>query len=110
MAESNRQWVLKSRPHGMVDGGNFEWREEPKPEIRDREFLVRNVWVSCDPAQRAWMEIDTYVPKVPIGEVMRSMIKTQIDVVERLENAPAALGRLCAGENLGKQLVRIAAQ
>jgi len=42
MAESNRQSVLKSRPQGMVVGGNVEWREEPKPEIRDDELLVRN--------------------------------------------------------------------
>jgi NADPH-dependent curcumin reductase len=59
MAVKNRRWVLKSRPKGMVDRTNFEWREEPKPSIRDGEFLVRNLWLSCDPAQRTWMEIDT---------------------------------------------------
>ena len=36
-------------------------------------------------------------------------IKNQIDVVEGLENAPDALRRLFTGENLGKQLVKIAA-
>ena len=36
-------------------------------------------------------------------------IKSEIDVVEGLENAPAALRRLFAGENLGKQLVKVAA-
>ncbi len=40
------------------------------PEIGDGEFLVRNLWISCDPAQRAWMEIDTYIPKLPLGELM----------------------------------------
>ncbi len=70
MAENNRKWVLKSRPEGMVDRANFEWREESRPEIRDGQFLVRNLWLSCDPAQRAWMEIDTYIPKIPLGEVM----------------------------------------
>ena len=35
-------------------------------------------------------------------------IKTQVDVVEGLENAPDALRRLFTGENLGKQLVKIA--
>jgi NADPH-dependent curcumin reductase len=73
MAENNRKWVLKSRPEGMVDRANFEWRVEPRPEIRDGQFLVRNLWLSCDPAQRAWMEIDTYIPKIPLGEVMFAM-------------------------------------
>ena len=27
MAENNRKWVLKSRPRGMVDRANFEWRD-----------------------------------------------------------------------------------
>jgi NADPH-dependent curcumin reductase len=36
-------------------------------------------------------------------------IKSEVDVVEGLENAPAALRRLFAGENLGKQLVKVAA-
>jgi NADPH-dependent curcumin reductase CurA len=35
-------------------------------------------------------------------------IKNQIDVVEGLENTPDALRRLFTGENLGKQLVKIA--
>jgi NADPH-dependent curcumin reductase CurA len=35
-------------------------------------------------------------------------LKNQIDVVDGLENAPEALGRLFTGQNLGKQLVRIA--
>jgi NADPH-dependent curcumin reductase CurA len=73
MAETNRQWVLKSRPKGMVERANFEWRETPKPTIRDGEFLVRNLWLSCDPTQRGWMEIDTYIPAIPIGEVMRAI-------------------------------------
>jgi NADPH-dependent curcumin reductase CurA len=36
--------------------------EESVPPIGEGEFLVRNLWLSCDPAQRAWMEHDTYIP------------------------------------------------
>src|SRR5262245_42060505 len=78
MADKNRKWVLKSRPRGVVERGNFEWREEPLPAIRDGEFLVRNLWLSCDPTQRGWMERDTYVPVVGIGEVMRSVSAGQV--------------------------------
>jgi NADPH-dependent curcumin reductase CurA len=70
MTETNRRWLLSERPAGMVDRANFEWVEEPIPSPGDGEFLVRNQWLSCDPAQRAWMEIDTYIPKLPLGEVM----------------------------------------
>jgi NADPH-dependent curcumin reductase CurA len=70
MTGTNRRWLLSERPTGMVDRGNFEWVEEPIPSPGDGEFLVRNQWLSCDPAQRAWMEIDTYIPKLPLGEVM----------------------------------------
>ena len=61
-----------------VDRANFEWREEAKPSIKDGEFLVRNLSLSCDPAQRAWMEIDTYIPKVPIGDVMLALTAGQV--------------------------------
>jgi NADPH-dependent curcumin reductase CurA len=78
MAGKNRKWVLKARPKGMIDRASFEWREEPVPAIRDGEFLVRNLWLSCDPTQRGWMEMDTYVPAVAIGEVMRSVSAGQV--------------------------------
>jgi NADPH-dependent curcumin reductase len=68
--QKNRRWVLRSRPTGMVGREHFEWREEPIPSIGDGEFLVRNLWLSCDPAQRAWMQVDTYIPIHPLGEVM----------------------------------------
>jgi NADPH-dependent curcumin reductase CurA len=67
---ANRRWILSERPRGIVSREHFEWVEEPMPEIADGQFLVRNLWISCDPAQRAWMEIDTYIPKLPLGEVM----------------------------------------
>ena len=70
MADTNRRWLLTERPSGVVERGHFEWVEEPVPEIGEGQFLVRNRWLSCDPAQRAWMEIDTYIPRLPLGEVM----------------------------------------
>jgi NADPH-dependent curcumin reductase CurA len=69
----NRQWVLAKRPFGMVDAGNFEYREEPIPEPGDGEVLVRNLYLSFDPTQRGWMEDrESYLPPVGIGEVMRA--------------------------------------
>ena len=42
------------------------------PEPDDGEFLVRNLYLSLDPAMRAWMtDVRSYIPPVEIGEVMR---------------------------------------
>jgi NADPH-dependent curcumin reductase CurA len=68
----NRQWLLKSRPTGMVDPSNFEWREADAPEPDKGEFLVRNLYLSLDPAMRTWMTaVRSYIPPVEIGDVMR---------------------------------------
>jgi NADPH-dependent curcumin reductase CurA len=68
----NHQWLLKSRPSGMVEPSNFELREEVVPEPGEGEFLVRNLYLSLDPAMRVWMiDQPSYVPPVGIGEVMR---------------------------------------
>jgi len=39
---------------------------------------VRNVYLSCDPTQRGWMARDTYVPAIPLGEVIRSFAGGEI--------------------------------
>ena len=78
MAKTNRKWVLRSRPEGMPGRDDFELREEPVPPIGDGQFLVRTLYLSCDPAQRAWMSRDTYVPMIPIGDVMHSGATGQV--------------------------------
>src|SRR6188472_220563 len=74
MAEGvNRQWLLKSRPSGMVEPSNFEWSEGDVPQPGDGEFLVRNLYLSLDPAMRTWMTaMRSYIPPVEVGEVMRA--------------------------------------
>jgi len=69
---NNRKWVLKDRPQGMPKPGDFALLEESVPELADNQFLVRNLYLSCDPAQRSWLARDTYVPKIAIGETMRA--------------------------------------
>jgi len=71
MAEKNRQWILVKRPEGPLTDDCFELRESPVPAPKAGEFVVRNELLSCDPTQRAWIEIDTYLPKIPLGEAVR---------------------------------------
>ena len=70
----NRQWILDARPAGKLTGKEFGWHEASVPQPAEGQVLVRNVWLSVDPAQRIWMWRDTYIPKIPIGEVMASLV------------------------------------
>ncbi len=75
---TNRQWLLVKRPEGALDEACFEWREGSVPQPGKGEFLVRNLWLSFDPTQRGWMTMDSYVPKIPLGEVMRAASVGQV--------------------------------
>ena len=68
----NRQWLLKSRPEGDIKNSDFEWKESPVPSPSEGEILVRNLFLSLDPAMRGWMsETDSYIEPVVLGDVMR---------------------------------------
>jgi NADPH-dependent curcumin reductase CurA len=74
MPESNRRFLLRSRPEGKITADTFELTEEAVPAIKDGEALVRTQWISLDPTNRAWIrETPTYLPPVGIGEVMRGL-------------------------------------
>lgn len=73
MAEMNKQVRLKSRPNGIPQADNFEITEAPLPPLRDGQFLVRNEFLSVEPAMRGWVSaVANYSKPVGIGEVMRS--------------------------------------
>ncbi|MDO3638931.1 NADP-dependent oxidoreductase [Mycolicibacterium arseniciresistens] len=94
MPDINRRWVLAERPRGVVGREHFEWREEPVPSIGDGEFLIRNQWLSCDAAQRSWMSIDTYIPRIPLGEVMAS---ASVGAVVESKHPSFSVGDLVSG-------------
>lgn len=95
MPDVNRQWVLKSRPVGRVSPDDFELREAPMPEVRDGSALIRNLYLSFDPAMRGWLEDrPSYVPPVQIGEVMRAGAVGQ---VVRSRSAELKLGEFVQG-------------
>ncbi|MEM7256255.1 MAG: NADP-dependent oxidoreductase [Pseudomonadota bacterium] len=69
----NKQWLLRKRPEGLFSNDDFEQREVIIPELRDEQFLVRTLYLSLDPTQRMWAQMDTYLPAVKKGDVMRSL-------------------------------------
>lgn len=64
---------MAERPNGLFTKENFEFREVIIPELRDEQFLVRVIYLSLDPTQRMWAQMDTYLPAVKKGEVMRGL-------------------------------------
>jgi NADPH-dependent curcumin reductase len=57
----------------MVTPDDFKYAEEPAPAPGENQCLVRTLYVSFDPAMRAFLhDRPSYVPPQPIGEVMRA--------------------------------------
>ena len=74
LPRTNRRWLLARRPSGStIEVADFGWDEAPVPDLEDGEILIRNDCLSCDPAQQAWMTVDTYLPAMRTGEVIRSI-------------------------------------
>jgi len=70
---ANRQVILKSRPTGIPEAENFAIVESPVPPLDDGQVLVRNVYLSAEPAMRGWVSAAAnYSEPVPLGGVMRS--------------------------------------
>ncbi len=80
MPTTNRQVALKARPTGIPGPEHFEIVERPVPEPRDGEVLVRNIYLSVDPAMRGWLSaVGNYSAPVAIGEVMRSYATGRVE-------------------------------
>ena len=73
MSETNRQWILQERPTGSFSEEHVELVTAPVPTPDDGEALVEVTHLSMDPTIRGWMQMDTYLPAIPIGEVVRSL-------------------------------------
>ncbi len=70
----NHQIRLACRPVGIPKQSDWSLMKEPIRDIADGEVLVQNYYISVDPAMRGWVkDIDSYVPPVKIGEVMRAL-------------------------------------
>jgi NADPH-dependent curcumin reductase CurA len=91
----NRQWRLAARPVGIFKDSDFQWTQEPVPQLKEGELLVHNEYLSLDPTNRGWAnEMDTYLPAVKLGDVMRG---GAIGVVEESRNPNFKIGDHVSG-------------
>lgn len=71
---SYKAFKLSKYPQGNITQDIFDMVTFAKPTLKEGEFLVKQTYMSLDPAMRTWLQQreDSYLPPVRIGEVMRS--------------------------------------
>ena len=75
----NRQVVLVSRPTGIAEAENFAIRDAPVVPPAEGQILVRNEFLSVEPAMRGWIaDRGNYSAPVAIGSVMRALAVGEI--------------------------------
>ena len=79
-ATVNRQVVLTSRPNGIPQAENFAVIASAPPALDADQVLVRNVFLSVEPAMRGWVsDVGNYSAPVEIGAVMRALTVGRIE-------------------------------
>ncbi|MFJ3487368.1 NADP-dependent oxidoreductase [Pseudomonas sp. NPDC090202] len=73
-ALNNRQFLLARRPVGSASREDFTFQSVPVGDVGEGQVLVKNEYLSLDPAMRGWMnEGKSYIAPVELGAVMRAL-------------------------------------
>ncbi|MEO0895569.1 MAG: NADP-dependent oxidoreductase [Bacteroidota bacterium] len=68
----NKRLLLAHRPEGLPTEDTWKLDVQPIPEPGEGQLVVRNHYVSLDPAMRIWIkDVRSYLPPVQLGDVMR---------------------------------------
>ena len=69
----NKQVLLKNRPEALPNQETWALVENDIPTIKEGEVLIKQEYISLDPAMRGWInDSKSYIPPVQIDEVMRA--------------------------------------
>lgn len=91
----NKQLLFVKRPVGAADASTWSLEENPIPEISEGQILVKQHYISLDPAMRGWMnEGKSYIAPMEIGSVMRA---GSVGEVVASKNPKFAVGQYVAG-------------
>lgn len=93
--QKNRRWILIARPKtGPLNLADFQFEESKVPAIDNGEFLIHNQMLSFDASQRVWMVRDSYMPKIPLGDVVRGL---SVGTIIESKNEQFPVGMRLAG-------------
>ena len=71
---ANRRVTLVRRPAGIPHPDDFSLETAAVPAPGPGQILVRNVYLSVDPAQRGWAsDVGNYASPVALGDTMRAL-------------------------------------
>ena len=80
----NKQWILNSFPVGEIKDNDLILQDSNLSEVNDGEVLIKNIYLSLDPANRGWMSGKaSYVDAMQIGDIMRG---GTIGIIEESKN------------------------
>ena len=69
----NKKLILAKRPNGMPSADTWSLRTEPVGQPQEGEIIIKNEFISLDPAMRGWMDDrPSYIAPVKLGAVMRA--------------------------------------
>jgi len=75
----SRRVVLAARPDGIPQAQHFRVEAHAPPAPKAGEIVVRNQFLSVEPAMRGWVSaVANYAEPVGIGEVMRSFASGEV--------------------------------
>ena len=80
----NKQVLLAERPIGLPSESTWTHQKTEIPTLSKGEILVKNHYISLDPAMRGWIrEGKSYIDPIDVGDVMRAgtvgeVIKTNL--------------------------------
>ncbi len=75
----SRRVVLAARPDGIPQAQHFRVEAHEPPAPKPGEIVVRNQFLSVEPAMRGWVSaVANYAEPVGIGEVMRSFASGEV--------------------------------
>ncbi|GFM30595.1 NADP-dependent oxidoreductase [Novosphingobium sp. PY1] len=93
----NRRFLLVRRPQGTPIPEDFELVSAEIPSPPPGGIVVRNHYISLDPAQRGWMDdAPSYMPPIPLGDPVRA---TTVGVVHASDNPDFTPGQWVMGLN-----------
>ena len=74
MEINNRTVRLNERPNGLPEKKTWTFNEENFDlELDENQFIIKNEFISLDPAMRGWLnDTRSYIKPVQIGDVMRA--------------------------------------
>ncbi|MBU2945279.1 NADP-dependent oxidoreductase [Zobellia uliginosa] len=91
----NKQLLFIKRPQGEANASTWSLETNPIPEISDGEILIKQHYVSLDPAMRGWMnDARSYIAPMEIGSVMRA---GSVGEVVASKNPKFEVGQYVAG-------------